>query len=247
MRFTTILRKRLRSVFSRNLVEQELDEELRYHIERETEENVAAGMTPEAARREALLTLEGLDQNKEECRDMRRLNLLDNLAKDLRFEIRQLRKEPGIHLHRDYDAGAGTVRQRGDLRIRGRGLAQAAALPRSAAAGRCVREHHTVQAQQPVVRRLPRLEKAEPLIPLAGRIPARGLHPGDPRRCAAKAGRARKRRILSHPRHHAGAGARFPCGRRSAGRAAHRHAELRRMAAAIRREGRRAGTGDHAG
>jgi hypothetical protein len=96
MRFTTILRKRLRSVFSRNLVEQELDEELRYHIERETEENVAAGMTPEVARREALLTLEGLDQNKEECRDMRRLNLLDNLAKDLRFEIRQLRKNLGF-------------------------------------------------------------------------------------------------------------------------------------------------------
>ena len=96
MRFTTILRRRLRSVFSRNLVEQELDEELRYHLERQVEENVAAGMSPEAARRDALLTLEGLDQNKEECRDMRRLNLLDNLAKDLRFEIRQLRKNLGF-------------------------------------------------------------------------------------------------------------------------------------------------------
>ena len=96
MRFTTILRRRLRSILSRDLVEQELDEELRYHVERQMEENVAAGMSPEAARREALLTIEGLDQNKEECRDMRQLNLLDNLAKDLRFEIRQLRKNLGF-------------------------------------------------------------------------------------------------------------------------------------------------------
>ena len=96
MRLTSILRKRLRSILSRDLVEQELDEELRYHLERQVEENVAAGMTLEAARREALVTLEGLDQNKEECRDMRQLNLLDNLAKDLRFEIRQLRKNLGF-------------------------------------------------------------------------------------------------------------------------------------------------------
>src|SRR5215467_9061263 len=96
MRLTSILRRRLRSVFSRNLLEQELDEELRYHIERQIEENLAAGMSPEAARRDALLTIEGLDRNKEECRDMRQINLLDNLAKDLSFEIRQLRKNPGF-------------------------------------------------------------------------------------------------------------------------------------------------------
>ena len=96
MRLASVLRRRIRSLLSRRVVEQELDEELRYHLERQIEENIAAGMSREAARRAALLTIEGLEQNKEECRDMRGLNLLDNLGKDLRFEIRQLRKNLGF-------------------------------------------------------------------------------------------------------------------------------------------------------
>ena len=98
MRLNSMLRLRFRSVFSRTAVERELDEELRYHVEREIEENVAAGMSPHAARHAALLSIEGLDQRKEECRDMRGLNLLDNLGKDIRFEVRQLRKSLGFTL-----------------------------------------------------------------------------------------------------------------------------------------------------
>ena len=96
MRWSSIFLLRLRSLFSRTTVEQELDEELRYHLERQVEENVAGGMSREDARRAALRSMEGFEQRKEECREMRGLNLIDNLRKDLRFAMRQLQKNLGF-------------------------------------------------------------------------------------------------------------------------------------------------------
>ena len=85
---------RLRSIFRRNRVEEELDEELRFHLEYQTRENKARGMEEREARRQAFLTLDGLERCKEECRDMRRVNLIDDLFKDLAFAGRTLRKSP---------------------------------------------------------------------------------------------------------------------------------------------------------
>jgi predicted permease len=92
MRIRDILRHRLRSLFSRTCVEQELHEEMQYHIEREIEESIVRGMSPADVGQ----SLSGMEQRKEECRDARGLNVFDNLRKDLGFAIRQLRKNPGF-------------------------------------------------------------------------------------------------------------------------------------------------------
>jgi macrolide transport system ATP-binding/permease protein len=96
MRLAKMFRLRLRSAFSRSNVEQELDEELRYHLDRQIEENIAAGMSRKEARQDALRSMQDFEQRKEECRDMRGFNLIDNLLHDLRFAVRQLWKTPGF-------------------------------------------------------------------------------------------------------------------------------------------------------
>ncbi|HEX8091869.1 MAG TPA: ABC transporter permease [Blastocatellia bacterium] len=85
---------RLRSVFQRGQVEQELDEELRYHIEQQIEENLARGMSAGEARYAALRAMGGIEQQKERCRDMRRVNFIEDLAQDLRYGLRVLAKSP---------------------------------------------------------------------------------------------------------------------------------------------------------
>ncbi len=87
---------RLRSLFRRRKVEEELSEELEYHIEQKTEQYIAQGMDAEQARRTALRDMDGLERHKEECRDMRHVNFIEDLLKDLRFGLRQLRRNPGF-------------------------------------------------------------------------------------------------------------------------------------------------------
>ena len=94
MRLASIVRLRLRSLFRRRRVEEDLDEEFRYHLEREVDKNTAAGMSREEAHAAALRTIGSLESRKEECRDMRGLNLVDQILSDIRFASRQLRQSP---------------------------------------------------------------------------------------------------------------------------------------------------------
>jgi len=87
---------RLRSLLSRPRLDSELNAELRFHLDQLTEENIAAGMPHDEARSAAQRTVGGLAQFKEECRDMRRVNLIDDLVADLRYSIRSLAKSPAF-------------------------------------------------------------------------------------------------------------------------------------------------------
>jgi len=86
---------RLRSLFRWAQADHELEDELRDHLERKTEEYVAQGMTQEEAYRRARFDLGGIEQTKEKCRDSRRVNWIQNFVQDLRFGLRMLRKNPG--------------------------------------------------------------------------------------------------------------------------------------------------------
>jgi hypothetical protein len=96
MRWIYKLPLRLRSLFWKSRVEQELSDELRFHLEKLIEEKVAKGMIPEEARYAALRELGGVEQIKEECRDMRRVNYIENFFQDIRYGLRMLARNPGF-------------------------------------------------------------------------------------------------------------------------------------------------------
>jgi predicted permease len=87
---------RLRSLFQREQVEQDLDDELRYHLEHRIQQEMAKGVNSEEARFAALQSMQGLEQRKEECRDQRRVAALETLERDLRYALRMLRKSPAF-------------------------------------------------------------------------------------------------------------------------------------------------------
>jgi predicted permease len=91
-----VLLSRIRALFGARQLDRDLDDELRTHIEMETEANLSRGMSPREARRAALIEFGGLAQTAEAYRDGRGLQWLETLFQDIRFAARGFRKAPGF-------------------------------------------------------------------------------------------------------------------------------------------------------
>ena len=90
------LARRIVSIFRRSRIEGGLSDEIRFHIDQQTDKNIRNGMTPEAARRAALLRFGGVEQVREATRDEFRAGALEDFGSDLRFGARLLQRTPGF-------------------------------------------------------------------------------------------------------------------------------------------------------
>ena len=87
---------RLRGITGRDGVERGLSEEIRFHLDQQTEKNIRAGMAPVEARRQAMIRFGGVERVKEDTRDEFRANLFEDFVRDIRYGLRALRRTPAF-------------------------------------------------------------------------------------------------------------------------------------------------------
>src|ERR1051326_5864024 len=92
------VRLRLRALLDRRGLESEMDQELRAHIELQTQENIDAGMNPQDARYGALRQFGWTESIKESCREQRSFGWLEHVGQDVRYSLRALWHSPTFTL-----------------------------------------------------------------------------------------------------------------------------------------------------
>src|SRR5262249_52584592 len=88
----------MRALFRRGRVEGELDDELRFHLERQVAKYVQSGLSRAEAKRKAGMEFGGIEVAKEECRDERGVSFIETLARDVRYSLRMLGSNPGFSI-----------------------------------------------------------------------------------------------------------------------------------------------------
>src|SRR5216683_5498054 len=89
---------RFRALFHRNVVESELDEELRFHFDEQVEKYVRLGLSREEAVRRSRMEFGGAESIKEDCREARGVMFIDTALQDVRYAIRGFGRTPGFAL-----------------------------------------------------------------------------------------------------------------------------------------------------
>src|SRR5262245_5940330 len=89
-------RSLFRSLLFKGDLDAQMDDEMRLHIEMQTQENIGAGMNVEEARNAALRQFGWMETIKETCRDQRGIGWIENLLQDTRYGARMLRNNPGF-------------------------------------------------------------------------------------------------------------------------------------------------------
>jgi hypothetical protein len=89
---------RIRALLRREAMERDLDDELQFHLERETAKYIDRGLPPGEALKRARIELGGLDQVRDACRSARGISALESLIQDLRYGLRGMRRAPAFTL-----------------------------------------------------------------------------------------------------------------------------------------------------
>src|SRR5688572_17236358 len=90
--------RRLRALLSKRKLDDDLDAELRFHLEREVEQNIKAGIRPPEAELAALRSFGGVELAREECRDARGVRYIEEFWQDIRYGVRVLVSKPAFSL-----------------------------------------------------------------------------------------------------------------------------------------------------